>query len=86
MADDSNEIAYDLLSSQQCQLYPPNNLPRLLDDQLFFIMHFNTRSLVKNLPKLTDLLSYLPKLPNVIAISETKLTEDRENLIQISNY
>ena len=49
-------------------------------------MHFNTRSLLKNLPKLTDLLSCLPKLPNVIAISETKLSKDRENLIKISNY
>ena len=40
----------------------------------FFLLHLNIRSLNKNLDKLEDLLTQLGKLPDIIAITETKLT------------
>ena len=39
-----------------------------------FIMHFNMRSLQKNIDKLTTLLANLSETPDIIAISETKIT------------
>ena len=37
------------------------------------LMHFNTRSLQKNIDKLTHYILHLKKLPDIIAITETKL-------------
>ena len=39
----------------------------------FFILHVNIRSLNKNIDKLEELLLELGKLPDIIALSETKL-------------
>jgi len=43
----------------------------------------NTRNLVKNLPKLTDMLELCPKLPDVICIT---ISENNHELISISGY
>ena len=37
-------------------------------------MHFNMRSLQKNIDKLITLLANLSETPDIIAISETKIT------------
>jgi len=42
--------------------------------------------MVKNLPKLTDMLGLFPKLPDVFCVSETKVWENRYELINISGY
>ena len=39
----------------------------------FLLMHFNTRSFQKNIDKLTHYILQLQKLPDIIAITETKL-------------
>jgi len=39
----------------------------------FFMLHSNIRSLRKNSEKLEELLSDIKKMPEIIAISETKL-------------
>ena len=55
-------------------------------NDLFFI-HFNIRSLQKNINKLTHYLSQLHKLSDVIAITETKLQNDTiYNNIDIAGY
>ena len=52
----------------------------------FSLIHFNMRSLSKNLTLLEDFLVSLKSLPEVIAISETKLKEQSINNISISGY
>ena len=39
----------------------------------FFMLHINTRSLNKHFEKLEEFVTQLGKLPEIIAISETKL-------------
>ena len=41
-----------------------------------FLIHFNVRSLQKNLDKLTNYILQMKKLPDIIAITETKLTKN----------
>ena len=43
------------------------------------LLHINTRSLIKNIDKITELLSFFPNQPDIIAISETKF-KDNSNL------
>ena len=50
-------------------------------------MHFNTRSLQKNIDKLTHYILQLKKLPDIIAILETKLEKDElQTNIGINGY
>jgi len=51
-------------------------------------MHFNTRSLIKNLPSIKDLIyECLDNYPDVICITETKLNEKSDlSSIQIPDY
>ena len=51
-------------------------LLRTAKDDLF-IIHFNIRSLQKNVQTLNNYLSQLDKQPDIIALSETKLHEGR---------
>ena len=48
----------------------------------FFMLHVNIRSLNKNLEKLEEFLTQLGKLPEIIAISETKLQTEFEMQLQ----
>ena len=51
------------------------------------LIHFNTRSLQKNIDKLTHHILQLKKLPDIIAITETKLKKDElQTNIGISGY
>ena len=50
----------------------------------FFVLHINTRSLNKNFKKLVEILIQLGKLPEMIAISETKL--QAEFKMQLHGY
>ena len=52
----------------------------------FSIMHCNICSLTKNLSLLQDILLTMKETPNVIAISETKLNENRRMNIDIPGY
>ena len=52
----------------------------------FFLIHFNTRSLPKNVDKLEEFLNEMIRLPDVIAISEAKLNSNSYSNISISNY
>ena len=46
-----------------------------IKQQNSFLLHINTRSLAKNLNQVKDLLIFIGKIPNIIAISETKLRD-----------
>ena len=50
------------------------------------IVHFNVRSLSKNKPVLEELLCKLDNFPDILAISETKLTDEKVNCAKIPNY
>ena len=50
------------------------------------IVHFNVRSLSKNKPVLEELLCELDNFPDILAISETKLTDEKVNCAKIPNY
>ena len=48
-----------------------------MGDQNLYFMHFNERSIQKNVDELANLLSQLKALPDVLAITETKLKPDQ---------
>ena len=48
-----------------------NNTPNL------FLIHFNVRTLQKNFDKLTNYILQMKKLPDIIAITETKLAKNQ---------
>ena len=50
------------------------------------IIHFNTRSLTKNKSKIEELLQMLKTQPDVIAISESKLSENNAIRADLRNY
>ena len=52
----------------------------------FSLMHFNMRSLAKNLTSLEDIILTIKGTPDIIAISETKLQEKHIYNISISDY
>ena len=52
----------------------------------FSIMHFNIRSLPKNLASLNDLILTVKQTPEIIAISETKLQDENIYNISIPGY
>ena len=52
----------------------------------FFLVHFITRSLPKNVDKLKEFLNEMTRLPDAIAISETKLNSNIYSNISIPNY
>ena len=63
-----------------------NNMVKHKKDELF-IMHFNLQSLQKNIDKLTTLLANLFETPDIIAISETKITYGQLMVnVHISGY
>ena len=50
------------------------------------LIHFNMRSLPNKETKLESLLSLMPTLPDVVAITETKLNYLNKHLIDLENY
>ena len=63
-----------------------NNVVNLKTDELF-ILHFNVRSLPKNIDNLITLLATFSETPDIIAISETKLTHGQSLVnVDITGY
>ena len=50
------------------------------------IIHFNTRSLYKNLNKIEELLNLLSIKPDIIAISESKLNDTNLQHVLLNDY
>ena len=63
-----------------------SNLSLNLSKQDFFILHFNVRSLPKNINKLDEFLNDFQRMPDAIAISETKLNSNNVSKIKIPYY
>ena len=59
------------------------------NDELF-IMHFNARSLSKNIEEIQSLIAIIKDSPDIICISETKLHDDKidwqSNLVKLPGY
>ena len=54
-----------------------NSLNRTVSKQDLLIMHFNVRSIQKNFDQLLMILTELEKLPDIIALTETKLSPNQ---------
>ena len=52
----------------------------------FFLVHFNTRSLSKNLDEIEEFLNDMTRFPDAIAISETKLNSSSSSNNNIPHY
>ena len=73
--------------------YDEYHLPQKLANKLlhaspndFFLLHFNFRSLSKNKDEIDKFLHDFERLPDLVAISETKLNENSTSNISIANY
>ena len=64
----------------------PTNLSNNLQKKDFFVIHFNVRSLFKNKDKIEECLNDITRLPDAIAISETKLNATSSSNIDVPNY
>ena len=53
---------------------------------IFFLVHFNTRSLSKNLDKIEEFLNDMTRFLDAIAISETKLNSNSSSNNNIPHY
>ena len=62
--------------SSSFYLTPTNMNEQYQAAKHFFLLHINTRSLAKNLNQVKDLLISIGKIPDIIAISETKLRNE----------
>ena len=52
----------------------------------FLILHINIRSISKNIGKVEELLGHLEKIPEIIAVSETKLNHSFSNHLDGYNF
>ena len=80
--NDANKIKYDEYFSP-CKL---SKLSSTLTKNDFFIQHFNVRSLPKNKEKIEEFFDDMTRLPDVIAISETKLNSNSVSNLNLPNY
>ena len=77
----------EYFSDSQNSYKPPKNFmtnPAII--MTFFMLDVNIRSLNKNFEKLEDLLTQISKLPDIIAISETKLNNKLNFNLQGYNF
>ena len=70
----------------RCVSWLKNCLSKSKKQRDLSIVHFNVRSLSKNKPVLEELLCELDNFLDLLAISETKLTDEKVNCAKISNY
>ena len=64
-----------------------SSLNGAVGDQNLYLMHFNVRSIQKNVDKLVNLLTQLKALPDVLAMTETKLKPDQAHTnINLESY
>ena len=52
----------------------------------YLILHMNVRSLKKNINKIDELLGLISCSPEIMVISETKITKRNNNFVHIENY
>jgi len=70
--EDVLDLSNTVLSCEPCKFHILTQLQCLLNKiSGLFLVHFDTRSLVKNSNKITDWLNSSSIFPDVIAISET---------------
>ena len=71
-----------------CKYYNPNELNGLFksDDNNFFIIHINARSLSKNFDNLKVLLASIGTDPDVIGISKSWLTDHNSHKFNLDGY
>jgi len=68
--EDVFDLSNTVLRCEPCKFYNLTQLQCLRNKTSgLFLLHFNTRSLVKNLNKITDWLNISSIFPDVIAIS-----------------
>ena len=87
-AFDNFESSHDLCSGN-CEYQTPSQLARTLKtkhNNELALIHFNVRSLPKNKSKIELLLTQMTTLPEIIAISKTKLNSSNRHLVDIKNY
>ena len=61
-----------------------NNLSHTTQGKGIFLFHCNIRSLTKNLTLLNDMLYFLDSRPDVMAITETRLSSNSVSNLDIS--
>ena len=75
--------------TQDCKYYNTTQFADLIKSNKkedLTLMHFNTRSLIKNKDKIESLLFEISSLPDLIAITETKLNSFTAHLASIEHY
>jgi len=85
--EDVLDLSNTVLRCEPCKICNLTQLQCLLNKiSGIFPVHFNTRSLVKNLNKITDWLNSSSIFPDIIDISETKLFGDKHTMVNIKGY
>ena len=87
-AFDNFESSHDLCSGD-CEYHTPSQLAHTIKtkhNNELALIHFNVRSSPKNKSKIELFLTQMPTLPEIIAISETKLNSSKRHLVDIKNY
>ena len=71
----------------QCEYYTEDQLKRngLMDGSIS-ILHFNSRSLISNVSKIKHCLRQLEKQVTALAISETWLSDEQADMVEIEGY
>ena len=93
----TSNIEFELLTNNKWadlgSRYDEYHLPQKLANKSlhaspndFFLLHFNVRSISKNKEKIDEFLHDFERLPDLVAISETKLNENSTSNISIPNY
>ena len=72
---------FKLLDADNCYILTPDFQNLYANNKDFCMLHINIRSLYKNFEKLEELLSVLGKMPEIIAISETKLNSNLKTFL-----
>ena len=88
--DKNDEVDPDFIfNNTQSEYYSVsklNNLSHTTQGKGIFLFHCNIRSLTKNLTLLNDMLYFLDSRPDVMAITETRLSSNSVSNFDISNY
>ena len=83
-----NEIEYQDMLFNKCEYHGTDSLNNILRNRTneLLIIHFNIRSLEKNIDKMSQYLSELKRQPDVIALTETKLKDNICGNIKLAGY
>ena len=78
----NSENVYDYVNSEYCKL----ESLKVKSKNKFSLLHVNIRSLTKNLEKLEELLADITTLPDIIAITETRLKNSMNFGFRLQGY